>query len=279
MAREVASEAPPTSGSKAQSAVEVTPAIKKEPNAAENVLDFLRSRPQVAAMQQTRVKNIAPAKKEPPRSLDSKVEAEDLVENLRYRGNPDTWQEGETINDFLRRAPVDEATTADLGPWLWVHSPTIRYHQEKHGQKQDLRAFEEGGSALLKAFVTQQAKIESDNPEKAPATITRYMRPYREQLEDDVLSLAVKTGTMFGKWMLFPGPEDLPRYWRLVAEATSEGKLGPTCKVATPDPFSGKKETLICVYTYNFVDNDDVRRVLDELIELGVCRADGKPIY
>lgn len=79
--------------------------------------------------------------------------------------------------------------------------------------------------------------------------------------------------------MLFPSSQDLPRYWRGVAQATSEGKLGPTSKVATPDPYNGKDETLICVYTYDFTDERDVRRVLDELVDLGLCRPDAKPIF
>lgn len=79
--------------------------------------------------------------------------------------------------------------------------------------------------------------------------------------------------------MLFPTSEDLPRYWRLVAEATSEGKLGPTSKVATYDPYNMKDATLICVYTYNFADLDDVRRILNELLELGLCTEDGRAMY
>ena len=79
--------------------------------------------------------------------------------------------------------------------------------------------------------------------------------------------------------MLFPGPADLPRYWRLVAEATSQGKLGPTSKVATYDPHDGKVETLICVYTHTFADQGDVHRVLEQLLDLGLCTKDGKPIY
>ena len=89
--------------------------------------------------------------------------------------------------------------------------------------------------------------------------------------------MAVKTSTTCGKWMLFPSDDDYPRAWRLVAEATAEGKLGPTSKAATYtdiDPVN-----LICVYTYDFSDMDDVRRVLENLFELGVCHSDGKPIY
>ena len=77
--------------------------------------------------------------------------------------------------------------------------------------------------------------------------------------------------------MLFPAPEDYPRCWRLVVEATSEGKLGLTSKAATFDPVN--PIGLICVYTYDFTDTDDVRRVLEGLVNLGLCRADAKPIY
>lgn len=79
--------------------------------------------------------------------------------------------------------------------------------------------------------------------------------------------------------MLFPNSSDLPRFWRLVAEATSQGRLGPVSKVGTHDPYDGKDATLICVYTYDFTDLDDVRRVLDELLEIQLCFKDGKPIY
>ena len=89
----------------------------------------------------------------------------------------------------------------------------------------------------------------------------------------------MKSGTTCGKWMLFPKSADLPRTWRLVAEATSEGKLGITSKVGTYDPYDTKDVTLICVYTYDFTDLDDVRRVLDELVDLGLCAKGGKSIF
>lgn len=130
---------------------------------------------------------------------------------------------------------------------------------------------------LLEAFKLQKTKIEDEHPQAAPRTITRKLGPYRKQLEDDLLKLCVKTNTTCGKWMLFPSSEDYPRFWRLVAEATAEGKLGVTSKAATyatNDPLN-----LICVYTYDFTDDADVRRVLGELVDLGVCTKGGKPIY
>lgn len=78
--------------------------------------------------------------------------------------------------------------------------------------------------------------------------------------------------------MLFPAPEDVNRVWRLVAEAVVDGRLGDTAKVAPadpPNPFvaAPKKQSshLICVYTKDFSDLEDVKRVLEELIELGLA--------
>lgn len=78
--------------------------------------------------------------------------------------------------------------------------------------------------------------------------------------------------------MLFPSPADVNRVWRLVAEAVVDGRLGDTAKVAPadpPNPFvpAPKKQTsrLICVYTKDFSDLEDVKRVLGELIELGLA--------
>jgi hypothetical protein len=158
-----------------------------------------------------------------------------------------------------------------------VTSPKIKAAWKERSSKADIEAFIEGGGLLLQAQKEQRIKFENATPSAAPAIITRKMGPYREQLEDDILTLAVKTGTTCGKWMLFPPDDMYPRTWRLIAEATAEGKLGPTSKAATPNEF--EPLNLICIYTYDFTDTEDVRRVLEELIDLGACDRDGKPIY
>lgn len=40
-----------------------------------------------------------------------------------------------------------------------------------------------------------------------------------------------------------------------------------------------ERARLICVYTYAFDDGQDVRRVLRELVELGLCSSGARPIY
>ncbi|KAI6914582.1 hypothetical protein KC334_g576 [Hortaea werneckii] len=186
--------------------------------------------------------------------------------------DPAVWQSGaEDILTFLRRLPVEDPLTNRVGPWLWIRDPG-RVRKELEVQKKtDLTSFARGANALLEAFKSQETQIKSTMQDKAQATITKKLKPYREQLEDDLVKLAVDSGITSGKWMLFPSPDDLPRTWRLVAEATAADKLGPATKVATHDPSSTKPERVICVYTFDFTDIKDVRRVLNELAELGLC--------
>jgi hypothetical protein len=71
--------------------------------------------------------------------------------------------------------------------------------------------------------------------------------------------------------MLFPSQEDLPRVWKSVVEGTINNRLGCSAKVATDDGRPG--ERLICVYTKDFSNTDDVLRVLKELAAMGLVNA------
>ena len=67
--------------------------------------------------------------------------------------------------------------------------------------------------------------------------------------------------------MLFPTLDDVPRYWYKVAEATADNRLGIGAKISTGLD-DDRKERLICVYTKDFSDMDDIRRVLQTLVGL-----------
>lgn len=70
--------------------------------------------------------------------------------------------------------------------------------------------------------------------------------------------------------MLFLSLEDLDRVWRLVVDGVIKNRLGPAAKVTPDEGRSG--ERLICVYTKDFRDEDDIRRVLRELVSIGVSK-------
>ncbi|KAF2213399.1 hypothetical protein CERZMDRAFT_96242 [Cercospora zeae-maydis SCOH1-5] len=64
---------------------------------------------------------------------------------------------------------------------------------------------------------------------------------------------------------------------RLTPEDVRSCRLGPTSKSAVLKP--NELETVICVYTCDLSDRDDVYRVLKALVDTGVCAASGRPIY
>lgn len=76
-----------------------------------------------------------------------------------------------------------------------------------------------------------------------------------------------------GKWMVFVYTADVDRYWALISHAVEQGSLGPSAKVATAKPHphaTNPRARLICVYTADWRDRADVRRVLATLRGLGV---------
>ena len=73
-----------------------------------------------------------------------------------------------------------------------------------------------------------------------------------------------------GKWLIFENAENVDEVWAKIREATEQGKLGDSAKVATSA--SGGRSRVICVYTYDWTDEKDVRRVRAELWKLGIER-------
>jgi Domain of unknown function (DUF1917) len=87
-----------------------------------------------------------------------------------------------------------------------------------------------------------------------------------------------------GKWLIFLGASTIDRYWQKVKAAVEQGQLGEQAKVSTrsqasmPPEVRRKKEArgdtrfVICVYTYDYEDKDDVMRIRQVLKDLGIAR-------
>lgn len=78
-----------------------------------------------------------------------------------------------------------------------------------------------------------------------------------------------------GKWLVFVDAKEIDRVWSTIAAATRKGLLGGRSKVATaaPNRFSeDSTRRVICVYTYDWTDTEDVRRIREELRRLGITR-------
>jgi Domain of unknown function (DUF1917) len=77
-----------------------------------------------------------------------------------------------------------------------------------------------------------------------------------------------------GKWMIYAHDSEVDQVWMTIRDAVVGGLLGSSAKVATmkPSPNAVKPDhKVICIYTYDSEDKDDVVRILTSLREdLGV---------
>jgi len=78
--------------------------------------------------------------------------------------------------------------------------------------------------------------------------------------------------------MLFPYAPDINAIWSLIARSTALNELGIAAKVA-PDNGDDRSPRLMCIYTIDFTDMEDVTRVLRKLKDLGLVETKGRPIY
>ena len=75
-----------------------------------------------------------------------------------------------------------------------------------------------------------------------------------------------------GKWLIFCPFTTIDKTWNIIREATINGKLGEVSKVSTrrPNPNSRNPDIgVICVYTYDSDDMDDLMEIRVSLRNLG----------
>ncbi|KAF9701411.1 hypothetical protein EKO04_001121 [Ascochyta lentis] len=187
-------------------------------------------------------------------------------------GQPYSWQLGETVEAFVKRVPP--LTTSALScEWIWAANP----HRDPRDKSASPRAaaFKDRGTKLLADSLQRRDEIQEKGRLGPRSTVTRAWNQESRALQHSLTKLAVETGVLSGKWMLFPKAEEVTQTWKTVVEAVISDRLGPTAKVAPDD---GKDERLICIYTKDFRNEDDVLRVLQELEDLDLLRH-GRSIY
>lgn len=84
-----------------------------------------------------------------------------------------------------------------------------------------------------------------------------------------------KSTSNSGKWLVFVNFDEVDNVWDKIKTSTQSGKLGGSSKVATAklNPNATDTKTkVICVYTYDWTDEDDIRRIREELRALGITK-------
>ena len=78
--------------------------------------------------------------------------------------------------------------------------------------------------------------------------------------------------------MMFCETDEVDAIWTTVAHATASNELGIAAKVA-PRGYDTREPRLVCIYTKDFTDMNDVARVISKMRDLGLISMRGKPIY
>lgn len=99
---------------------------------------------------------------------------------------------------------------------------------------------------------TDQGWLQFDNPATP------------ERLLDDIGNIAA------GKWLLYRAPEAIDDLWPQLKESVQAGRLGISMKASTPVTGVQEAAGLICVYTKDWRDIADIRRVVAGLRALGI---------
>ncbi|KAL8833450.1 MAG: hypothetical protein Q9170_004259 [Blastenia crenularia] len=185
-----------------------------------------------------------------------------------YEGQSCGRQLNESVEEFLKRLPPLTTRVSLSCPWIYIANP----HASSRPTDYDQGGFMEAAEELLAEFTSKKNDIEKSMAGKAKASITRKLTPLRKALEENILAKAKENHFTSGKWMLFPYPEDVSGQWAIVAEATVNRELGTAAKVAPDNGDGDRTPRLICIYTKDFSDKEDVKRVLERLVELGLVK-------
>lgn len=223
-----------------------------------------------------------------------------------YEGRSECAKQlSESPDAFLARLPPSTTDLSPDVPWIYVANPFIPRHQSQGSQEEEapaeagtqLAGFMQGGRERLELLGDFVRTIETKMGKGGVkgAAVTRQITKEREDAVADVLMLArmlkVRTGKVLSplpltpflllprsltkeqiKWMLFVPPAHVDQVWSAVVRATLKNELGIAAKVAPRPERGSTKERLICVYTYDFGDREDVARVLTRLRELELVR-------
>ncbi|KAI8938647.1 hypothetical protein NX059_004517 [Plenodomus lindquistii] len=192
-------------------------------------------------------------------------EPQPRLELFNFReGSHDAWQLGESVNDFVNRLPPD-TTTISTCPWIWVENP----HRDPRDKSAFPRVdhFTDGGMELLEQSLSTRQQIQANGAGVPKGMVMKSLIQEGKDLQQRIADLAVADHVLSGKWMLFPKSTDVNRIWSKVVQGVIDDRLGCTAKVATDD---GADERLICVYTKDFRNVEDVSRVLAELEAMGL---------
>lgn len=190
-----------------------------------------------------------------------------------YEDETSARQLNETVGQFLARLPPATTRVTLDCPWIYIWNPFVPSDRKTPGRGGHDTV---GGGEVAEEFIVRgqkrldQYKAFVEKNRTPTGKISARIKKESKEFTNDILRLAGRLGVTKGKWIMYPSPEHCNDVWGKVARATANNELGIAAKISPrEDP---DRHRLVCVYTHDFNDKDDVARVLKRLKELGLVR-------
>ncbi|KAJ5652043.1 hypothetical protein N7507_009469 [Penicillium longicatenatum] len=185
----------------------------------------------------------------------------------------------ESITSFLTRLPPSQTVFPGKDPWIWACGNA---NLTANLNSRDEATFIRNGTELLRAFEETLSELRAAHDKsgaKTTAALTRKLTPLRRELQKNIFALARETGVTVGKWMLFPSVGDVDSTWKTLVTALDNGTIHADAKVAADDESGSGQSRLICVFTQDFEDKEDVKEVLLNMKAQGLFEPSKGPIF
>lgn len=170
---------------------------------------------------------------------------------------------GNSITRSINRLCVDCYIGCNL-PTEVNNTPWIRAFSFSRGTERRLRE-DKLDEKLASAITSMKAKISEDRTAIVLEVEERRISiPVTVEKLDE---LAQKSGILVGKWLIYRSNSEIDDVWKIIARATFDGGLGRSAKVSTA--MQKNRRHVICVYTENYLDLENVMRVREKLRLLG----------
>lgn len=140
----------------------------------------------------------------------------------------------ETLKEFLQKYPPSKTQYKDTA-WIQIMKP----------EKLDLTAHPTGAINEFNYWISKNKK----------------------DLGKLINHVAQKYHVSLGKWMLLYDSNKIDEKWNVIAKAMFNGKLNAS--IAKVAPSGHPYGHLICVYSYDYKDVNDVMKIRQELFDLG----------
>ncbi len=145
-------------------------------------------------------------------------------------------------------------------PWVWANNfePPSQFRKRTKPDQETI--------ALGRAILDFSAKVSEDRSSIVlPLEDGSFDVPLTVEAID---KLAVRTAILGGKWLVYRARDEIDSAWLTIARATFNRTLGRGAKVSTAEEDEAKIH-VICIYTRNYLDLDDLKKIRGLLKDMG----------